>query len=130
MNQETDVSLNALERLFYPGSDITSVCKIISYEFVDPDKIGTKVINNCSAQHMWICPIHGRGCMGHFEISSHLITIMMPSTIIPSIDNVVNRYQRYKNLLCSNKITPPEYRQLTSKIMMGKNGIVRSMNQI
>ncbi len=79
---------------------------------------------------MWNCPNHGRGCMGHFEQPESSDTIMMPCTLVPNIDSVVNRYQRYKNSLCSNKITSLEYRQLTSKMMMGKNGLVRSMNQI
>lgn len=68
--------------------------------------------------------------MGHLESKEDTTDVMLPCTMIPNIDEVTNRYQRYKNTLCVGSMGYDQYKTLTSKIMMGKKGLVRSINSV
>ena len=102
---------------------------IRAYEFTEPGG-NTVLIANSQSESVWNCPLHGYGCMGHLETNTDRNVVLLPSTMIPNIDDVTNRYQRYKNDLCSSRLSPDRYRSLTAKTMMGKKGMVRSINSV
>jgi hypothetical protein len=53
---------------------------------------------------------------------------MIPSSLIPGTREVSNRYQIYKEKMERGDINEEEYKLMTSKMMMGKSGCVRSLN--
>jgi hypothetical protein len=64
------------------------------------------------------------------ETDESMKFVMMPSGLTPSIDDVINRYQRHKNMLCSGRINYEDYRKSLSKMMMGKKGFIRSITSL
>ena len=68
--------------------------------------------------------------MGHLETDPKGEYVLIPSTLIPSTQDHLNQYQRYKDDLCNGYMNYDEYKRLTSKIMMGKKGLVRSMSSM
>ncbi len=68
--------------------------------------------------------------MGHLETDPQGRYILIPSTLTPSTKDHLNQYQRYKDDLCNGYINYDEYMRVTSKIMMGKKGLVRSMSSM
>ena len=77
-----------------------------------------------------ICKLHGGLCIGHLETDLKKLCTMLPSSMAPDTDNIANRYQRHKDNLCKQLMTQRTYAKLTSKIMMGKKGLIRQINNM
>ncbi|KAG7358005.1 RNA polymerase Rpb1, domain 2 [Nitzschia inconspicua] len=120
---------NFIRRAIYEGCTISTACRVSSYGLRRCDSRRGQIINS-ESDYKWQCKIHGRGCMGHLEADPRMAVTLMPSSIIPNPSDATNAYQRLKNRVCEGLISHEQYRDLTSKIMMGKKGLIRSMCSI
>ncbi len=113
----------------YDGAEFSNACRIKSYRFVTCNsRRGCRGIDD--TKFPWECTLHGRGCIGHLETNRSKTTVLLPCGLDLSTETTINRYQRYKQDLDMGRIDAEGYKRLTSKIMMGKGGFVRSMNSI
>jgi hypothetical protein len=130
MNSNKVPEPNRISRFFADGCKLRNACKVVSYRLVSC-KSTRNHIRMPELDPNWGCLIHGRDCIGHLECDNNHVYTMLPSYMTPKVSETVeNRYQRYKRDLCSNHIDKFDYIRLTSKIMMGKKGLVRLMNSI
>jgi hypothetical protein len=110
-------------------STFSDACVVSSYKFVQCISTNNH-IPNTRADGLWQCKVHGRDCMGHLETDVTRSLTLLPSSLAPDINGMINRYQRYKDSVCMQRISHIHYKRMTSKIMMGKKGLIRSMNSI
>lgn len=124
-----NLPVNKFKRLVYEGSELSCASTVSSYSFESPgDYTNTMTQSKCDTR--WKCQVHGSGCMGHLESDQQGKYVLIPSTLIPSTKDHLNRYQRYKDELCKGHLDYETYKKLTSRIMMGKKGLVRSMSSL
>jgi hypothetical protein len=129
MGEVPEIEPNIFHRLMYEGAEFSNACRIKSYKFVICNSTqGCRSMDD--TKFPWACTIHGRGCIGHLETNKLRSVVLLPCGLVPNTDTTINRYQRYKQDLEMEKIDVTDYKHLTSKIMMGKSGFIRSMNSI
>jgi hypothetical protein len=73
---------------------------------VPKGKVGRRFLTilthaNTHCEKAWKCVIHGDQCIGHLETDKACKWTLMPSSLFPNTDSIVNRYQRHKDRLCS-----------------------------
>ena len=121
------------ERYCFEGTDSSRACKPRAHSIQpsDSESISLDLLSDLqSSSSKWSCSLHGKSCMGHIERVAGIDSLMIPSSMIPSDPLRISPYELDKKLLCSDKITDIEYKKITEKLMKGKKGSVRSINNL
>ena len=84
----------------HENAEFSSTCTFLGYRLV-PCYSTKNHVGNTDTEFTWDCRIHGSGCMGHLETDKNRSVTLLPSSFIHKKNDMPNRYQRFKNVICN-----------------------------